>query len=77
MNEEKYLIKVAIIIICVAAIVFIGGFALWWLGEVSEIEMWEKMGGSTISAIAICIVIIIIGLLGYFAYRYYQDHSGR
>ena len=77
MNEEKYIIKAAIITICTFAIIFLIGFFFSWLGNVSNFEMWEKMGGSTITSTLIFIIVIIIGISGYFSYNYYQEHSGR
>ena len=77
MNGEKYLITAAIIIICIVSTIFIIGFYFSWLGKVSAFEIWEKMGGSTITAILIFIIAVVIGLLGYIAYNHYLEHSGR
>ena len=77
MNGEKYLITAAIIIICIVSVIFIIGFYFSWLGKVSAIEIWEKMGGSTITTILIFIIVAIIGVSGYLAYNYYQKHSCR
>jgi len=76
-EEEKYLIIAIIIIICATSIILVLGFAFSWLGNVSNFEMWEKMGGSTITSTLIFIIVVIIGISGYFAYNYYQEHSGR